>query len=73
MLHLFFLTSAAPHILWKKLKMNLTGSNTGKLTMLKKYIKATGSLGRKKIIEIVQIGATMPNLVWKAYFDHLFP
>jgi hypothetical protein len=31
--------------------------------MLKKYIKATGSLGQKKIIEIVQIGATMPNLV----------
>ncbi len=29
--------------------------------------------GAKKIIKIVQIGATMPNLVWKAYFDQLFP
>ncbi len=52
-----------PSYFMKEIKINLTGSNTGKLTMLKKNIKATGSLRRKKIIEIVQIGASMPNLV----------
>jgi hypothetical protein len=57
--------SNSGHLLYffKKLKITLTGSNPGNLTMFKKIFQATRFTGVKKIIEIVQTGATMPNLM----------